>query len=59
VLVSDDWVLVSELEDVLAFGSVLLLVLDAVRSEDDVSSIVSFCAHAARARPTAAAMLSK
>jgi hypothetical protein len=51
VVVSDDCVLVSEL--------LLVLDVDAVWSEDDVSSIVSFCAHAARARLTAAAMLSK
>ena len=59
MLVSDDCVLASELDDVLAS----LLVLDddedveAVGS--DVSSIVSFDAHAASARLTAAAMLSK
>lgn len=56
--------LVSDVEDVLesdVLESDVLLVdeVDAVESGEDVSSIVSFWAHAASARATAAAMLAK
>jgi hypothetical protein len=56
VLVSEDCVLVSELDEL---ESLLVLEDDVDAVGSDVSSIVSFDAHAASARVTAAAMLRK